>query len=72
MGFLSSIGPVMEFVNRVWDYFKGRPKKRLQEIRRELEKECRRAQLDGDLDALLLKRAEIAEIDRRLSVGEYY
>lgn len=66
-----SIGPVMEFVNRVWDYFKGRPKKRLEKIRQELEEESRRAQLNGDVDALRTKRAEIAEIDRRLSTGDY-
>lgn len=68
---LAAIGPAMEFVNRVWDYVKNRPKKRLEKRRRELEEESVRAQLDGDLHALYIKRAEIDEIDRRLSTGEY-
>lgn len=71
MGVMAGIGPVMEFVNRVWDYVSGRPKKQLEKQRRELEEESRRAQLHGDLDALRVKRAEIAEIDRKLSTNDY-
>lgn len=68
---IALITTVLEFIMWAWERMSGRAKKRLQDKRVELEKESRRAQLDGELDTLRRVRGEIEEIDRKLFTGDY-
>lgn len=61
----------IELILKVWGWASGRLLKQLKSKRIELEAKSRQAQLDGDLDVLRKTRAEIEEVDRRISVGDY-
>lgn len=61
----------IELILKVWGWASGRSLKQLKSKRIELEAKSRQAQLDGDLDVLRKTRAEIEEVDRRISVGDY-
>ena len=56
---------------RILDWMKGRPKKKLEDQRKDLEVESRQYQLEGNLDQLRRVRGEIQDIDRRLQSGDY-
>lgn len=60
-----------EFGARVWASIANRKRNKLQKRRLELEKESKSAQVNGDLNALRIARAEIEEIDRKLTTGDY-
>ena len=61
----------IEFILKVWGWVSGRSLQKLNSSRRALEEASRQAQIDGDLDELRRIRAEIEEIDRRISTGDY-
>jgi hypothetical protein len=61
----------IELILKVWGWVSGRSLQQLKSKRVELEAQSRQAQLDGDLDALRKTRAEIQEVDRRISIGDY-
>ena len=71
MSIIAMLTGAFEFINRVWGWVSGRAKKKLLNKREELEKESRRAQLDGELDTLRRVRGEIQELDRKLQSGNY-
>lgn len=62
---------LLAFISRIWDWVNGRPKQKLIDKRMWLEEESRKAQLIGDLDGLRKAKAEINDIDKRLSTGDY-
>lgn len=49
---------------RVLDWMKGRPKKKLEDMRKELEDLSRAAQIKGDVHEMQRIRAQIEEVDR--------
>lgn len=61
----------IDVVFRVLDWAKGRPKKKLEERRSELEEASRQAQVKGDVHELVAIRAQIEDIDSRLKSGNY-
>ena len=58
-------------VFRVLDWMKGRPKAKLEESRKLWEEVSRTAQIKGDIREMQRARAEIEQIDRRLSSDNY-
>lgn len=54
----------IDAVFRVLDWMKGRPKRKLEDERKELEELNRAAQIKGDLHEMQRTRARIEEIDR--------
>ena len=71
MGIPAAITAFLTFIMKIWDWFKGYPKLKLENRRLVLQEESRQAQLIGDLDALRKARAEINDIDNRLDTGDY-
>lgn len=71
IGILEAYNRTIDVVFRILDWMKGRPKKKLEDRRKELEVESRQYQLDGNLDQLRRVRGEIQDIDRRLQSGDY-
>lgn len=71
MGAMSTIQAAIELTLKIWGWVSGRAKKKLQNRRIELQEENRKAQIDGDINALRRTRAQIEEIDRRLDTGDY-
>lgn len=68
---LETYNRTIDVVFRILDWVKGRPKKKLEDHRKELEVESRQYQLNGDLSQLRRVRGEIQDIDRRLQSGDY-
>jgi hypothetical protein len=56
---------------RILDWMKGRPKAKLEESRKLWEEVSRTAQIKGDIHEMQRARAEIEQIDRRLSSDNY-
>jgi len=71
IGILEAYNRTIDVVFRILDWMKGRPKKKLEDQRKDLEVESRQYQLEGNLDQLRRVRGEIQDIDRRLQSGDY-
>ena len=71
VGILEAYNRTIDVVFRILDWVKGRPKKKLEDHRKELEVESRQYQIDGNLTQLRRVRGEIQDIDRRLQSGDY-
>jgi len=71
MGFVEAYNNTLKLILKIWDTVSNRPKRKLENERRELEKKSLEAQMKGDINEMQRIRAQIIEIDRRLAIGDY-